>query len=185
VTRGGDLVCISAKYFGGPNAGGFVMGSKSLIEAVANVHFTRYESGKHLKFGRPLKLDRQTVVAVTVALEEWLETDHAARLRHAAEQVALLQAQLARVPGLVLEPMCFTMDERFVPEPVNCLVIRFEPAGGASPASLARRLADGDPSILAVEESDKLAIVMDVMSDGEVMIVADRIRRAMAERARG
>src|SRR4029078_2753924 len=39
VRRGADLVCISAKYFGGPNAGGFVMGRKDLIQAVSNVHF--------------------------------------------------------------------------------------------------------------------------------------------------
>jgi len=30
--------------------------------------FTRYESGQYLKYGRPLKMDRQIVVAVAVAL---------------------------------------------------------------------------------------------------------------------
>src|SRR5262249_12904762 len=64
VGRGADMACFSAKYFGGPNAGGFVVGRRDLIAAVANVHFTRYESGKYLKFGRPLKMDRQTVVGV-------------------------------------------------------------------------------------------------------------------------
>ena len=57
--RGADMVAVSAKYFGGPNAGGFILGRPDLIAAVSNVDFTRYESGKHLKFGRPLKLDRR------------------------------------------------------------------------------------------------------------------------------
>ncbi len=61
--RGGDMVAISAKYFGGPNAGGFILARKDLIPAIANVHFTRYESGKYLKYGRPLKMDRQTIIA--------------------------------------------------------------------------------------------------------------------------
>src|SRR5438445_303933 len=82
------------------------------------------------------------------------------RIWHASEQVALLKSQLAGIAGLALEPMCFTMDERFIVEPVNCLVLRFEPASRSSPAALARALADGNPSILAVEEPDKLAIVM-------------------------
>ena len=185
LARGADLVCISAKYFGGPNAGGFIMGRKPLIEAVANVHFTRYESGKYLKYGRPLKMDRQTIVAVTVALEEWLETDHAARFQHYRRQVDLLESQLRGLAGTTATPMCFTMDEQFVPEPVNCLVLRFESAGGLSPAAVARHLAAGDPSILVIEETDKIGIVMDVLSDGEVMIIADRVRRAMGELASG
>lgn len=180
LVRGADLVCISAKYFGGPNAGGFIMGTKALIDAVAAVHFTRYESGKILKWGRPLKLDRQTVVAVTVALEEWLATDHEQRFQTYRRLVALLQAELAGLRGVTATPMGFTMDEQFVPEPVNALVLRFEPASGKSVAAIARALADGDPSILAIEEHDRLGIVMDVLSDGEVMIIAGRLRQALA-----
>ena len=29
------------------------MGRKDLVAAISNVHFTRYELGPHLKFGRP------------------------------------------------------------------------------------------------------------------------------------
>src|SRR5229473_548570 len=42
--RGADLVCFSAKYFWGPNSSGFVCGRRDLIEAVAGIDFTRYES---------------------------------------------------------------------------------------------------------------------------------------------
>jgi len=76
IEQGADLIAVSAKYFGGPNAGGFIIGRAALIEAVRNVYFTRYESGTYLKYGRPLKMDRHTVVAVVVALEDWMERDH-------------------------------------------------------------------------------------------------------------
>ena len=178
--RGGDLVAISAKYFGGPNAGGFLLGRKDLIPAVANVHFTRYESGKYLKFGRPLKMDRQTIVAVVTALEEWLKTDHKARFATYVRQVAMLQAKLKGVPGLDLAPMCFTMDERLVPDPVNCLVIKFDKkTAGLSASEAADALAAGDPSILAVVEGDRLAVVMDVLEDPEVMHIAERLRQVL------
>src|SRR5437764_9237739 len=121
--RGADLTCVSAKYFGGPNAGGFIAGRSDLIGAVSNVHFLQYESGKHLKFGRPLKMDRQIVVAVVAALEEWLSLDHQARFAKYQKQVQPLSSQLPHLRGLKLEPKCFTMDERFVEEPINCLLI--------------------------------------------------------------
>jgi L-seryl-tRNA(Ser) seleniumtransferase len=176
--RGADLACLSAKYFGGPNAGGFVMGRKHLVEAVANVHFTRYESGRHLKYGRPLKMDRQTIVAVVVALEEWIATDHAARFRNCARQVDMLRERLADLPGLTLNPMNFTMDERFIAQPVNCLAVDFDKAvAGRSATEAAEALAAGSPSILAIHEGDRLAIVMDVLEDAEVALIGERIRR--------
>lgn len=176
--RGADLACLSAKYFGGPNAGGFVMGRKDLVEAVANVHFTRYESGRYLKYGRPLKMDRQTIVAVVVALEEWIAADHPARFRNYVRQVEMLRDRLAGLPGLRLTPVNFTMDEQFIAEPVNCLAIDFDKAAaGRSAAEAAETLAAGSPSILAIREGDRLAIVMDVLDDAEVVLIGERIRR--------
>jgi seryl-tRNA(Sec) selenium transferase len=175
--RGGDLVAISAKYFAGPNAGGFVMGRKDLVDAVANVHFTRYESGQYLKYGRPLKMDRQIIIAVTLALEEWLAADHAARLAGYARLVDRLQEKLKGIRGLALAPMNFTMDERFIAEPVNCLLITVDPAAfGISAAAAAAALQAGTPSIMTILEGDKIAIVMDVLEEGEVDLIADRIK---------
>ena len=175
--RGGDMVAVSAKYFGGPNAGGFILARKELIPAIANVHFTRYESGKYLKYGRPLKMDRQTIVAVVVALEEWLKTDHKARFADYVRQVDFLKSKLAGLPGLTMSPMCFTMDERLIPDPVNCLVVTFDRAkSGLTASEAADKLAAGDPVILAVVEGDRLAIVMDVIEDAEIAVIAERFK---------
>ncbi len=176
--RGADMAAVSAKYFGGPNAGGFILARRALIPAIANVHFTRYESGKYLKYGRPLKMDRQTIVAVVVALEEWLKTDHNARFANYVRQADLLKGKLQDLPGLALAPMCFTMDERLVPDPVNALVITFDKAkSGLTASEAADKLAAGDPSILAVVEGERLAVVMDVLEDPEILVIADRLRR--------
>ncbi|QIG49789.1 aminotransferase class V-fold PLP-dependent enzyme [Nordella sp. HKS 07] len=178
--RGADLVCISAKYFGGPNAGGFILGRRDLIEAVSNVHFTRYESGRYLKLGRPLKMDRQTVIAVLVALEEWLSMDHAARFAHYEQQVAMLKEQLSSLKGLKLEPKCFTMDERFIDAPVNCLLVTFEKAAVKSAGEISRALEEENPSILAIQEGDKIGFVMDVLADDEVAHIGARVRALLS-----
>ena len=176
--RGADMVAISAKYYGGPNAGGFVLGQKSLIEAISSVHFTRYESGQYLKYGRPLKMDRQTIVAVVTALDEWLAMDHGARHAKYCEQVAALERDLAGLPHLTLAPKCFTMDERFVDEPVNALLITVDEANaGLTARAVAENLAEGDPSIAAIQDGDRIGIVMDVLRDEEVTLIGQRLRQ--------
>lgn len=85
----------------------------------------------------------------------------------------MLKAQLAGAKGVRLEPKCFTMDERFVDEPVNCLLISFD--GNGSAQDIARQLEEANPSILAIHEGDRIGIVMDVLRDDEVRHIGDRL----------
>ena len=177
--EGADLVCFSAKYFGGPNAGGFVAGRRDLVASVAHNDFTRYESGPYLKYGRPLKLDRQTVVATVLALEEWLAMDHAERWASYARMVAAMQRRLSGIPGIRLDACYFTMDERLVPDPVNSLVVHVEPAVGTTASAIAARLAAGVPSVLVNTAPDALIICVDVLREGEETIIAERLREVL------
>ena len=173
---GADLVCFSAKYFWGPNSGGFIYGRKELIDAVAGVDFTRYESGKYLTFGRPFKLDRQIIAGVVVALEEWLAMDHEARWRgYAAKVQHVMQAlQGVTVP---MQPMYFTMEERLEASPVNCLAIQFPDP--ASAKALCARLAAGEPSIATVPVGEHLVCAMDTVLDGQEQQIAARLREEL------
>jgi L-seryl-tRNA(Ser) seleniumtransferase len=176
VKRGADLVCISAKYFGGPNAGGFIMGRKDLIEAVSNVHFTRYESGDYLKFGRPLKMDRQIVIAVLAALEEWFVMDHESRFAGYKHQVQLLHDKLMGLKGVRLESKSFTMDERFVDDPVNCLLMTIDQTQcSKSFKQIVEHLETSDRPILAIHDGNKIGFVMDVLRDEEVLYIGDEL----------
>ncbi len=180
-SRGANLVAYSAKYFGGPNAGGFVMGDAQLVAAVSNVHFTRYETGEYLKYGRPLKMDRQTIIAVVVALEEWLAMDHSARFAKYRDQVDTLADALRDIEGIRLQPQCFTMDERFVDEPANCLAIDFDPARtDRTAADVAAALAAENPAIETIVEGNRIGVVMDVLTDDEVAHIGARLRQALA-----
>jgi L-seryl-tRNA(Ser) seleniumtransferase len=173
---GADLVCYSAKYFLGPNSGGFIMGRKDLIAAVAGVDFTRYESGKYLTYGRPFKLDRHTIVGTVVALEEWLAMDHEARWKSFARRADELARLLHDVPGLKLEPMHFTMEEQLEKGPVNCLAIRANDV-----QRIAACLADGMPAIATLVQDDALVVAMDTVADDEVAVIGERIRQAVMQ----
>lgn len=176
--QGADLVCFSAKYFGGPNAAGFLSGRRDLIAAVAAIDFTRHESGPYRRFGRAFKMDRQTVVATVLALEEWLRMDHAERWQTYRQQVETLRTGLSGLPGTSLTPMCFTMDERLIPDPVNCLVVEFAPDARRTAAGIARTLAAGNPAIRCIVEGNALVIVVETVRDGEVAVIAERVLQA-------
>lgn len=176
---GADLVCFSAKYFGGPNAGGFIVGRRGMIDAVITNDFTRYESGHYRTFGRPFKLDRQTVVGVVAAFEEWLAMDHPARWARYARQVAELDRAVTGIRGIRTARGYFTMDERIVPDPITSLVLELEPGSGLIPAAVADALAAGEPSIACVVETSRLIFCMDVMADHEVPLLSRRLREVL------
>jgi L-seryl-tRNA(Ser) seleniumtransferase len=164
--RGGDLVCFSAKYFHGPNAGGFVYGRRELIDAVAEIDFTGFESGQHLIFGRAFKLDRSAVVGTVLALEEWLVLDHDARWASYKERAEQLAAELG---GTIAQ---FTLDERLVPEPANSFVLDV----GEGAEELAAELAAGDPSIVCVPLDGKLVFCLETVDPADEPVLAERIR---------
>jgi L-seryl-tRNA(Ser) seleniumtransferase len=164
----GDVACFSAKYFWGPNGGGFVAGRAGLVADIAALDFTGYESGPWLTFGRAFKLDRATVAATCAALEAWFATDHEARLRGYAD----LAEQLARrLPGAELKQ--FTLDERLIDGPVNAVVVP-----GA--AALAPALAAREVSIRAIVSGDSLAFCTEALTGGEVSEIGDTMSQVWA-----
>jgi L-seryl-tRNA(Ser) seleniumtransferase len=178
--QGADLVCFSAKYFGGPNGGGLVCGREDLVAAVAAIDFTRHESGPYRRFGRAFKMDRQVVIATVLALQEWFAMDHDARWQGYRRQVEILCNELASIPDATLTPMCFTMDERLIPDPVNCLVVDFAPTAARSAEQISHILAGGNPSIRCVVEGNALVIVVETVQNGEETVIAERVRQAVA-----
>jgi L-seryl-tRNA(Ser) seleniumtransferase len=156
----GDVAVFSAKYFGGPNAGGFVAGRSAVVGDVAALDFVGYESGPWRTFGRAWKLDRATVAATVAALEEWMACDHAARL---AGQ-GVLASQLQELIG---GSLCrFTLDERVLAdEPFNAVRV-------PGWAALAELLAAGDPSVRAVVDGDALVFNVETLSSLDVDEIA-------------
>jgi len=172
---GADLVCFSAKYFWGPNSGGFLAGRRDLVDAVAGVDFTRYESGKYLAFGRPFKLDRQIIVGTVVALEQWMAMDHTARWAGYARKVEFLRDCLRGISGITATPQYFTMDERLIASPVNCLALSFSPESRWTAERLSADLMAGEPSIATVALGDTLVIAVDTVLDGQERAIAERV----------
>lgn len=171
---GADLICVSSKYYGGPNAGGFVCGKRKWVDAVAALDFVRFESDEHHRFGRPFKLDRGTIVGVVEGLREWFETDHEARWDGYRRKAEALAERLTGLPGIELTPMCFTMTETLEPQPVNCLHIAVEEA-----ATIERTLREGNPSIRVHALADALVVAFDTIPDAHEDLLGERLEAAL------
>ncbi len=165
----GDLACFSAKYFWGPNGGGFIAGRADLVADVAALDFTGYESGRWRTFGRAFKLDRAAVVATVAALEAWAALDHDARLAGYAALAEKLHTRVLKLPGASAELKQFTLDERLLDGPVNAVVV-------AGAAALEASLAAADPSVRAIVDGDALVFCTDALAASEI----DEIVAALA-----
>jgi L-seryl-tRNA(Ser) seleniumtransferase len=173
--EGADLVCISAKYFYGPNTGGFVAGRADLVDAVAAVDFTNFETGRWAKYGRPFKLDLYTVVGTTLAVEEWFETDHEARWRSYSELVDQLEEAVGDLDGVTSERRFFTMVETLEDEPVNCLVVH-----SARAAQAERTLWEANPRVAVHRWDETLIVAVDTLLPEQCGYVAAQLRTALA-----
>ena len=118
-SRAGDVACFSAKYFWGPNGGGFVAGRAGLVADIAALDFVGYESGRWRTFGRAFKLDRATVAATRGGAggvgRGSITTARLAGYAGAGGGAG------ARGCGGALKQ--FTLDERLVDGPVNAVVL--------------------------------------------------------------
>lgn len=100
---GADLVAFGAKYIGALNASGILCGRADLVAAATLQGFIGFETVAWEKsWGRPLKVDRQTIVAVVTALREWLDTDHEARIAGYERRLAAIRSELEGAPGVEL-----------------------------------------------------------------------------------
>ena len=160
-SRAGDVACFSAKYFCGPNAGGFVAGAAALVADVAALDFVGYESGPWRTFGRAFKLDRSTVVATVVALEEWMAIDHEARLGRVRGVGAGARGALRRASGSA-RSRCrtFTFEERAGGRRAG------QRRAGARRRGRSRaRSPRGDPSVRAMATDDALVFCTEALTD--------------------
>ena len=171
---GADLIGFGAKYFGGPNSSGILCGRKDLVESASLQGFIGFESSGSRSFGRPLKLDRQEIVAVVVALQEWFGLDHEARLRGYERMVRSIADHLQGLPFLTVTPLPAG------PAPATRLEVTVQPRpNGRSAQDVAQILRDGNPSIRVGVKGDVLSISVATMTPGDEVVLGERLRSAL------
>ena len=93
--RGADMVIYSGgKFLRGPQTSGLLLGKKNLVQAAWR------NASPHQAFGRPMKVSKEDVIGVLVAVEYWLnERDEAAELRHWHDDLQEIARRVADSAG--------------------------------------------------------------------------------------
>ena len=183
VKMGAKLAAYGAKYFGAVNSSGMLVGDKDLVEIARAHSFIGFESSTSRSIGRPMKVDRQEVVAVYAALREWLTTNHEDRLASYEVRVERQRSELIDIPNL-------TMTNYPVDGPVIGLVVRMDTTKvGKTAGEVVAELKTGNPSIWVRSPQERpdeyppgengFVILMHLLKEGGEQVIAERLKEIL------
>ena len=171
---GFDLVAFSGgKGICGPQSSGLLLGSKPLIEA-ARLHAP--PNGNTV--GRGMKVNKEEMLGLLVALELFLEKDHVRERREYDRRAELVRASATAVAGVKAEV--------FVPEVANHVPhvrVSWDGADEKAAVAVVKAMRDGEPSIGIRSEGATLVIGVWMMRPGEEKIVVRRLRQVLEKKA--
>lgn len=165
---GFDLVTFSGgKAIRGPQSAGLLFGRKDLIEAA------RLNTVPHSDtIGRGMKVNKEEILAMMVALEKYLERDHEKDWQEWENRVALIDEAVSSVESVETERYVFPVANH-----VPHLSVKWnQDTVKISPPELRERLENGYPSIVTFGGDESVEISVFMMQPEEVGIVAERLK---------
>jgi L-seryl-tRNA(Ser) seleniumtransferase len=168
---GFDLVAFSGgKGIRGPQSAGLLLGRKALIEAA---RLNAPPNGNTV--GRGMKVNKEEMLAMLVALELFLEKDHAREDREFERRAEVVRRAASAVPGVTAEV--------FVPPIANHVPhVRVSCADEATATAAVKALRDGEPSIATRSEGNALVVGVWMLRAGEEKVVARRLRQVLEKK---
>ena len=179
VRMGADAQVIAAKYMGASQSVGLALGTTEMIEKIANQSFTGYEGRRIRGIGRPMKVDRQEIIGVTVAVHEWVTMNHEERLAIAEEQSRVMLEPLKNIPGVNAE----IIDNIIGNQPFGVKLEIDENTVGISAEELVEKLKDLDTPIWTRNgqnhEENTIKLVPWALNPGEDKVVGENIAKVL------
>jgi D-glucosaminate-6-phosphate ammonia-lyase len=182
--RGATLVAYSGgKIIRGPQSAGLLLGRKDLIKA-AWVH-----SAPHHGYARAMKVGREEVVGMVVAVESWVKRDQAAEWSEWVARADLIANRVSKIAGVTATVRREPNEGRGNRSPG--VSIRWESAKlGITGAEATDRLYDGEPRIALgggggrpgqeMTGDTGISLTTSMMAPGDEKIVAERVYQVLS-----
>jgi L-seryl-tRNA(Ser) seleniumtransferase len=167
---GFDLVAFSGgKGLRGPQSAGLLLGKKKYIDA-AKLH-----TPPQVNIGRGMKVNKEEILGMLVALEIYLAKDHGKEWKMWEEQIKHIQQAIDSVAGVT--------SEIYLPEIANevpTLRVTWDQTRIKSTyAEIRKQLRSGNPSIEIWPDDENMQITTWMMEPGQEQLVAKRIKKAL------
>ncbi|MBC8276481.1 MAG: aminotransferase class V-fold PLP-dependent enzyme [Chloroflexi bacterium] len=163
--KSADLVCFGGKYFNAPHSAGFACGRKDLIEAVTAHGFIGPRP-----IGRGMKLDRQEIIGLVTAIDEWFAMDHEKRSKEQDARYDSITQELEGIQNVS------TKIVRIKSHMLSTLhvIIDTETLGAQQ---VVRELDEGTPRIkVGAASSDTITINAYTLNEGHEYIIARALK---------
>ena len=165
---GGDLVVISGgKGIRGPQGSGMLAGRTDLIDAA------RLHAFPNSNLGRGMKVGKEEIVGLIVALNRWVDLDHEAVIENWNQKSRYLAERLQGIPGLTAT---------YKPSKKGYADVEIAWDETVIPLTLKEaqeKLAEGTPKIMWFDP----VFMTRCLQDGEEVVVAERLREFFLEEA--
>jgi len=168
---GFDLVCVSGgKAMRGPQSAGLLMGKKELIAAA---RLSAPPRGGNI--GRGMKVNKEEVLGMYVALEKYINQDHDAEWKMWESKIDTIAKSVDSIEGVKIQIS--------VPPIANHTPLLFiswdESKVKTSNKDLMLKLRNGSPSIEVMANGTGINITVFMLQEGEEKMVAKRIREEL------
>lgn len=174
---GFDLVTFSGgKGICGPQSAGLLLGRKDLIEA-ARLNTSPYSDS----ISRGMKVNKEEMVGMLVALEMFVKRDHAAEAREWDRRVEVIVKAAKKVPSVTSEVVVLPIANH-----TPHLHLKWdEKVVKITPPEVMKELRAGTPSIEACPATSKESLVFTVwmMQKGDEQVVARRVQEILKKAA--
>ncbi len=175
---GADLVAFSGgKDIRGPNDSGFVIGRADLIEAIAA------HGSPHHYMGRPMKISKEQIVGLVVALQHY--TPEAVEARKQRWEsiveyfVRMLPSDGVKVEKVKPDPAKHEYSAQGWPK---ARVTLEEDRLGMKASEVNRLLREGNPAVYAPQSGNQITLSPQCLQDGEEWIIVQRIKEILRQK---
>ena len=171
--NGADLVIFSGgKGLRGPQSSGLIVGKRALIDRILTI------ASPNPGLGRPFKVGKEEIVGLMTAVRLYMESDEGAVVENYEKQTQYVIESFAGFEGV--EASRSYPSEAGQPMP-RARVKLLPGAFGVDAAGAAALLKQSRPAVLVAAQDDSLYINPQTLLDGEIEIVAAKIKEALNE----
>jgi uncharacterized pyridoxal phosphate-dependent enzyme len=177
IDLGFDLVTFSGgKELRGPQSSGLLLGRRDLIAAAREQSNPKADT-----IGRGMKVNKEEIVGMLIAVETFLKMDHDQVMRERMERARYVGEYVKSLPGVSQEVRMNT--EGYVGE-VNVPVLHVtwdQAVVRRTPPEVLQALRDGHPSIVVGGESQGVSVNLRMENPGTERVVARRLYEELSK----